>query len=127
MPSQAELFYRHYKEKKVQYKSENMRKLISQYGGEEHLFIPDEIKPLEDQYFAPEEEPIKVQKYMKKSLIKSIYPEDIFINGHKSVWGSFYHSHFGWGYKCCYSFDKNSSCKGIEGKKENLFKIVLKY
>ena len=128
MPSQAELFYKFHKEKKVKFKSENLRKLVERYGGEEHLFVPDEAKPMENEYFATEvEESLKVHKYIKKSTVKSIYPEDIFIHGHKSVWGSFYHSHFGWGYKCCYSFDKNSSCKGIEGKKENLKKIVKFY
>jgi hypothetical protein len=28
--------------------------------------------------------------------------------GHQSAWGSYWHKHFGWGYKCCYGFEKFS-------------------
>ena len=24
--------------------------------------------------------------------------------GHESAWGTYWHKHFGWGYKCCYGF-----------------------
>lgn len=48
----------------------------------------------------------------------SKYHEDVYRNGHTTVWGSFYHKSFGWGYKCCHSFDKNSNCKGERGLKE---------
>ena len=44
MPSQAELFHRYYKDRKVKVHSENLKKAISKYGGEEHLEPPDEIK-----------------------------------------------------------------------------------
>ena len=35
--------------------------------------------------------------------------EDVFINGHTSVWGSYY-SDGKWGYACCHQMEKNSIC-----------------
>jgi hypothetical protein len=53
--------------------------------------------------------------------IKSRYEEDVHINGHISVWGSYWHPEFGWGFQCCYSFDKRTpKCRGEEGKVETI-------
>lgn len=114
MPSQAELFYKYFKEKKGSFKSEQLKKVLAKYGGEEHLIIPDGIKENvnnDNEVYADNNNGISN---------RSIYPEDIFINGHSSIWGSFFNDKFGWGYKCCFSFDKNSYCKGENGKKDNL-------
>jgi pre-mRNA-processing factor SLU7 len=51
-----------------------------------------------------------------KVVVKSKYAEDVFINNHTSVWGSWW-SNFRWGYACCHSMVKNSYCTGEEGKK----------
>jgi len=41
------------------------------------------------------------QKLLKSS--KSKYTENVFINGHKSIWGSFYDlKNKSWGYACLY-------------------------
>ena len=50
-----------------------------------------------------------------KAIAKSRYPEDVFINNHTSVWGSWWRN-FEWGYACCHSLIKNSYCTGEEGK-----------
>ena len=50
-----------------------------------------------------------------KVIAKSKYPEDVFVNNHSSVWGSWW-SNFQWGYACCHSSVKNSYCTGVEGK-----------
>ena len=50
-----------------------------------------------------------------KKAAKSKYPEDVLINNHTSVWGSWW-SNFTWGYACCHSVVKNSYCTGEEGK-----------
>jgi pre-mRNA-processing factor SLU7 len=46
---------------------------------------------------------------------KSIYPEDILINNHTAVWGSWWRN-FQWGYACCHSVLKNSFCTGEAGR-----------
>ncbi|KAF2435774.1 pre-mRNA-splicing factor SLU7 [Tothia fuscella] len=50
-----------------------------------------------------------------KSKPKSKYPEDVYINNHTSVWGSWW-SDFKWGYVCCHSMVRNSYCTGEEGR-----------
>lgn len=45
---------------------------------------------------------------------KSKYEEDVFINNHATVWGSWWTDHQ-WGYKCCKQFTRNSYCTGQAG------------
>jgi len=45
----------------------------------------------------------------------SKYPEDVFINGHTSVWGSYYDDGK-WGYACCKQTIKHSLCNNVGGK-----------
>lgn len=51
-----------------------------------------------------------------KASAKSKYAEDVYINNHTSVWGSWW-SNFQWGYECCHSTMKNSYCTGEDGKR----------
>ena len=37
------------------------------------------------------------------------YQEDVFINGHTSVWGSYFENGK-WGYACCHQLEKDSIC-----------------
>ena len=105
MPSQAELFYKYVKQKKSLCKSESLKRAIDKYGGKEYFEKPDNLNT-------------KV-----KETIKSCYEENVYINGHTSVWGSFYHKSFGWGYNCCLSFIKNSFCEGEKARQINLNKL----
>merc|ERR1712038_2255294 len=51
---------------------------------------------------------------------KSKYEEDIFINGHNTVWGSYFHKGaFRWGYADDHSLMKNSYCTGAAGRAAN--------
>lgn len=45
-----------------------------------------------------------------------MYAEDVLINNHTSVWGSWWKD-FKWGYACCHSIVKNSFCTGEEGRR----------
>lgn len=55
-----------------------------------------------------------------KEAIRSRYEEDVLINDHISVWGSWYNRLLGWGYACCHSTDKFSYCLGNKGKEKAL-------
>lgn len=48
------------------------------------------------------------------ALPKSKYEEDVFINNHTTVWGSWWRDHQ-WGYKCCHQTVRNSYCTGSAG------------
>ncbi|XP_013790596.1 pre-mRNA-splicing factor SLU7-like, partial [Limulus polyphemus] len=60
----------------------------------------------------------QVIKGAEKRTIRSRYEEDVCINNHTSVWGSYWKDGH-WGYKCCHSLIKNSYCTGESGKEAN--------
>jgi pre-mRNA-processing factor SLU7 len=57
-----------------------------------------------------------------KRIIRSRYEEDVMINDHLCVWGSWYNKHLGWGYGCCFSTEKHSYCAGMRGRERALAK-----
>ena len=53
--------------------------------------------------------PAKAQK--RRKAVQSIYKEDVFVNGHTSVWGSWREADSEkWGYLCCRITDKTARC-----------------
>jgi pre-mRNA-processing factor SLU7 len=88
--------------------------LASQYG--EQPTVPEALKAAitESETFVEYDEAGLIKGAPRKAA-KSKYPEDVFINNHTSVWGSWW-SDFKWGYACCHSFVKNSYCTGDMGK-----------
>ena len=54
-----------------------------------------------------------------RPVAKSRYAEDVMINNHTSVFGSWWHE-FSWGYQCCYSTIRSSYCQGELGRKSFL-------
>ena len=133
MPSQVEILYKQFKERKELLKNKKIQDLVSKYGGEQHLQLPEEVREAMKAELMEHAEMARLGKAAEnqeaKSFevkgilgIKSKYEEDVYVNGHSSVWGSYWHPHFGWAYRCCYSFDRNSKCKGEDGKKETIKK-----
>ncbi len=121
MPSQAELIYKNYREKREQVRNKKKEELLSKYGGEEYLKAPESILvESTDTYqeYNPDGKPIK--KPPVKVVKRTKYEEDVYINNHNSVWGSYFDDELGWGYSCCLSHDKFSECKGEEGKRMQL-------
>ena len=91
------------------------KELLEKYGGQEHIKKPPiDTKVTESERFVEYDETGEI-KGAPKVTPKSKYPEDIFINNHTSVWGSWWKD-FKWGYACCHSTIKNSYCTGEEGK-----------
>jgi pre-mRNA-processing factor SLU7 len=88
--------------------------LANQYG--EQPAVPDALKAAitESETFVEYDEAGLIKGAPKKAA-KSKYPEDVFVNNHTSVWGSWW-SDFKWGYACCHSFVKNSYCTGEMGR-----------
>ncbi|KAF8796908.1 pre-mRNA-splicing factor SLU7-like [Argiope bruennichi] len=115
-PTKAELLHQEFEVKKEEVKDNIKGGIIEKYGGEEYLEAPPK-----ELIFAQTEDYVEysrqgqVVKGMEKAVVRSKYEEDVFVNNHTSVWGSFWHD-FQWGYKCCHSFIKNSYCTGSAGK-----------
>lgn len=60
--------------------------------------------------------------------LKSKYEEDVFVNGHTTVWGSYFHKGaFHWGYADDHSLMKSSYCTGVNGKLANDEANEMKY
>ncbi|MCJ1481449.1 mRNA splicing protein [Schaereria dolodes] len=116
-PTSGEYFQRKQKEE-TDAKRESQRKvLLDKYGGEKHL----QLAPLRDAAVTENERYVEYDqsgaiKGAPKTAAKSKYPEDVYINNHTSVWGSWWKD-FQWGYACCHSALKNSYCAGEGGKK----------
>ncbi|EGS22705.1 putative pre-mRNA splicing protein [Thermochaetoides thermophila DSM 1495] len=89
--------------------------LASQYG--EQPILPEALRTAitESETFVEYDEAGLIKGAPKREA-KSKYPEDVLINNHTSVWGSWW-SDFKWGYACCHSFVKNSYCTGDVGKR----------
>ncbi|KAK3216951.1 hypothetical protein GRF29_1g1474301 [Pseudopithomyces chartarum] len=90
--------------------------LLDKYGGQEK-FNDDTLRKsgvTENERYVEYDERGRL-KGAPKVKAKSKYPEDVYINNHTSVWGSWWAS-FQWGYACCHSTVKNSYCTGSAGK-----------
>ncbi|KAJ6031499.1 hypothetical protein N7540_002231 [Penicillium herquei] len=108
--------------KKEQAESEAKRQasrkaLLDKYGGGEHM----DKTPLRDTMVVENERFVEYDesgaiKGAPKKATKSKYAEDVMVNNHTSVFGSWWFE-FKWGYACCCSTVKNSYCTGDDGKK----------
>ncbi|XP_044760261.1 pre-mRNA-splicing factor Slu7-like [Coccinella septempunctata] len=111
-PTKLELLQKEYDKKKDQFKNQVNKSVLEKYGGEEHLQAPPKTLLLaQTEDYVEYSRSGKVIKGQEKEEIKSKYEEDVYINNHTSVWGSYWQGGQ-WGYKCCKSFIKNSYCLG---------------
>ncbi|KAK5651294.1 hypothetical protein OQA88_12638 [Cercophora sp. LCS_1] len=89
--------------------------LASQYG--EQAVVHEALQRVtvtENETYVEYDEAGLIKGAPRKAA-KSKYPEDVLINNHTTVWGSWW-SDFKWGYACCHSAIKNSYCTGDVGK-----------
>lgn len=117
-PTKLELLQKEYDKKRNEIKTDVQSSILDKYGGEEHLQAPPKALLL-----AQTEDYVEYSRYGKvlrgqeKPIVRSKYNEDVLINNHTSVFGSFY-KNGQWGYKCCRSFIKNSYCVSGGGSGE---------
>ncbi|KAJ0829401.1 putative pre-mRNA-splicing factor SLU7 domain-containing protein [Helianthus annuus] len=114
-PSQAELLYKNYKINKEKLKSKVKETVLEKYGNaasEEPL--PRELLLGQSEREVEYDRAGRIIKGQEMALPKSKYEEDVYINNHTAVWGSWWKDHQ-WGYKCCKQFVRNSYCTGAAG------------
>ncbi|CAH0391152.1 unnamed protein product [Bemisia tabaci] len=115
-PTKLEKLRTEYEAKKDEFKHQIQKSVLEKYGGEEHLNAPPkELLLAQTENYVEFSRAGTIIKGQKESIPKSRYEEDVYINNHTSVWGSYWHD-FEWGYACCHSFIKNSYCVGEAGK-----------
>ncbi|TWU74673.1 mRNA splicing protein [Metarhizium rileyi] len=98
-------------------RQEREKQLLEKYGGDGQTPMPAALRSMmvtESESYVEYDEAGLIKGAPRK-VARSKYPEDVLINNHASVWGSWWSS-FKWGYACCHSFVKNSYCTGEEGK-----------
>lgn len=115
-PTSGEYLRKKEFKEKTEKREADRRALFDKYGGEKHL----KRNALTDIAITESERYIEYDEFggikeADRSKAKSKYIEDVHVNNHKSVWGSWW-SDFRWGYACCHSMVKNSYCTGEKGK-----------
>lgn len=117
-PTQGEMYQKYFLEKKKNIVDEKRKLIIEKYGGQEHYDMPEDIKkPLSNRYVEYSETGVILNK-PKDHEVKIISKANV-VRGHICAFGSYYNKVLGWGYKCCYSFDFFSYCKGEKEKALN--------
>lgn len=115
-PTSGEILLKKEREKEQAKKEAHKKMLLDKYGGEVNPNAAKlrDVAVTENERYVEYDESGLI-KGAPKVVAKSKYPEDVFINNHSSVWGSWW-SNFQWGYSCCHSMVKNSYCTGEIGK-----------
>lgn len=97
-------------------KEARRKALLDKYGGQDR-FHDETLRATgvtENERYVEYDERGRI-KGAPKVEAKSKYAEDVYLNNHTSVWGSWW-ANFKWGYACCHSTVKNSYCTGSAGK-----------
>ena len=144
-PSQAELLKKKFKKETETLKVTKKKAVLDKYGGGEYLDGGDGMgggaglegtgvqtsgETVEERNLrfgvTTEQKEYSRDGRMKRNdgrpepMPKSKYEEDVFINGHTSVWGSYFHKGaFKWGYADDHSLLRSSYYTGANGRKAN--------
>ena len=110
-------YFRKKEQQEAEAKRDTQRKLLLDKYGSQATSKTDtrkDVAIIESEKFVEYDEHGGIKGVMK-SKAKSQYVEDVLINNHTSVWGSWWKD-FQWGYLCCHSTVKNSYCTGEAGR-----------
>ncbi|GJJ06309.1 hypothetical protein Clacol_000500 [Clathrus columnatus] len=113
-PTAGEILHQEYKQKKEMLKDKNKVGILAKYGGEEYLQrAPKELLTGQTEEYVEYSRTGQVVKGRERVKVRSKYAEDVLINNHTTVWGSYYDVSTGqWGYACCHSNIHASYCAG---------------
>ncbi|KAJ8661785.1 hypothetical protein O0I10_002593 [Lichtheimia ornata] len=114
-PTQVAILHKEYESKKDKVRDSTQKSILARYGGEEHLAAPPkELLMAQNENYVEYSRTGRIIKGQERAKARSKYEEDVFIQNHTSVWGSYW-ADGKWGYKCCRSFVYNSYCTGVAG------------
>ncbi|KAJ3287412.1 mRNA splicing protein [Borealophlyctis nickersoniae] len=114
-PTQGELLFKQYQEKKSKLSETVKGSILERYGGEEHLQAPPkELLLAQSEHYVEYSQTGRVIKGQEKAAVKSKYEEDVYVFNHTAVWGSWWKAGR-WGYACCHTYLRNAYCTGQAG------------
>jgi pre-mRNA-processing factor SLU7 len=116
-PSQAELLHKQFAEKKAVVESTKKKAILEKYlDGKSNETLDPRLRLGQTEAYVEYTKDGRILKGDTNESIKTKYEEDVHINNHITVWGSYYSRMQGtWGYACCHSVIKNSICVGAKG------------
>eukprot|EP01032_Pedospumella_encystans_P012337 gene12337-14280_t len=121
-PSQAELTQRQFAEKKQKLEESKKAALLAKYGNGSAATPMDPRLRLgqTEAYVEYNREGRVIKGAAPVVVARTKYDEDVYVNNHTSVWGSYYNrARAVWGYHCCHSGLRNSYCTGAKGRQAN--------
>ncbi|QDZ21066.1 pre-mRNA-processing factor SLU7 [Chloropicon primus] len=112
LPSQAEALYKEFKAKKEKVVAKSKTNIEDVYGNAASKAKVDQrlLRGQTERYVEYNRRGQVVKG--EEAKVTSRYEEDVFVNNHKSVWGSWWQDGV-WGYACCRQTLKNSYCTGL--------------
>lgn len=113
-PSQAEALYKQFKEKKEKLAVQSKQSIMDKYGDASSGKAPEGLALGQTEQYVEYDRAGRLIKGTEKAPVRSRYEEDVYLQNHTSVWGSFWNAGK-WGYACCKSTLKNSYCTGERG------------
>ncbi|KAG8815361.1 mRNA splicing protein [Serendipita sp. 401] len=116
-PTAGEVYHQEYLQKQEKTKAASQVSILDRYGGGEYLKKPPkELLMGQTEAYVEYSRSGQVIKGKERAKAKSKYQEDLYINNHTQVWGSWYNtSNRQWGYACCHSTTHASYCTGEAG------------
>ncbi|VUC36964.1 unnamed protein product [Clonostachys rosea] len=116
-PTAGEFYRKKAAEEAEKKRVEREKMLMDKYGSADQKPLPSALRNMtvtESEVFVEYDETGLIKGQPRKK-VSSKYAEDVMVNNHTSVWGSWWFN-FKWGFACCHSTVKNSYCTGEEGK-----------
>ncbi|CAI6095177.1 unnamed protein product [Clonostachys chloroleuca] len=116
-PTAGEFYRKKAAEEAEKKRVEREKMLMDKYGSADQKPLPAALRNMtvtESEVFVEYDETGLIKGQPRKK-VSSKYAEDVMVNNHTSVWGSWWFN-FKWGFACCHSTVKNSYCTGEEGK-----------
>lgn len=112
-PTEALLQRKRKADEDLERKTERKKALLDAYGDQTAVSKPLPVAQSSEQYVEYDARG-RVKGALQGKKEKSMYAEDVLVNNHTSVWGSWWKD-FKWGYACCHSTVKKSFCTGQAG------------
>ncbi|KAK1045264.1 mRNA splicing protein [Friedmanniomyces endolithicus] len=116
-PTEAQLTRKRKAEDDISEQEKRKKELADKYGAQDAVVKkPGGVVAESSERYVEYDERGRIKGAEKERKEKSMYAEDVLVNNHTSVWGSWWEK-FQWGYACCHSTVKNSFCTGEEGRR----------